>query len=860
MKRKISALLLLFTFFTSTASASVLGSQQIDYSSLLVGKNTTLIKNTFLSDQSGVGLQTEYYAEYTPNAAVRPVVVTGESIWGKRTISQAISYMERNHMYPMLGINASFFSFQTGVPMGHVITNGEITSKDTTQLDAVGFNQDGSGFVSSLGIVTTAHFGEYEFDIAHINKYCQPTTNVMTLFTDKFGTTTKTKSETINVILGDIEGNLSIGQTLTGIVEEIKTVSGEIQIPSGKIVLTINTTGNEWIKTVLAQLTTGEQITITNYAIADQERWNHAYNGLASEGKRLLTNGVVTGGLEAGAAPRTAVGVKADGTLIFYVIDGRQTGHSYGVKQATLAERLKELGCVDALNLDGGGSTSIAGVYPGQEAASVMNSPSEGTLRQVTNFIFLQNMEEPTETLGGLYLYPYSTHYLSGSRVQLYPAAVDANFHYTPAPDVTYAMENDLGNITPEGVLTLSGTGTAKVTVSSGEITGSAEYFTYENPTSISVYNAETKEKITSIKAAANTRIKLDGHAYYGKKYLESTPEAYYWQVDASVGSITKDGVLTLSPTDGVSGNLTVWKGDAVVNIPVTVNGGTNTVAPADYYPYSEIRVYQDKIRVDMYSYHQPIDLENSYVKVDGEVWSEREDVQKYEADNRHAVIEIPVSETFETGFHKILAKAQTIDRFSDLHKETVQNTVLANHFTDTTGHWAENTIAYMNLQNIVNGDVVNNQSVFYPDKSMTRAEFAVMMCNYLQIDASEYEEDESPFDDKNEIPAWASNAIKAMADIGIISGKQNGDRIYFAPTDRITRAETAAIIGRTLPDTLRAGELAFSDVSTIPAWAKQNMAVLTNAKFISGYPDKTIRPNGQVTRAEAVTILFNVY
>lgn len=68
----------------------------------------------------------------------------------------------------------------------------------------------------------------------------------------------------------------------------------------------------------------------------------------------LVENGAVVSGLQAGSAPRTAVGQKADGSLVFYTIDGRRSGHSIGATMTQVAQRLIELGCVTALCLDGG--------------------------------------------------------------------------------------------------------------------------------------------------------------------------------------------------------------------------------------------------------------------------------------------------------------------------------------------------------------------------------------------------------------------------------------------------------------------------------------------------------------------------
>jgi muramoyltetrapeptide carboxypeptidase len=57
--------------------------------------------------------------------------------------------------------------------------------------------------------------------------------------------------------------------------------------------------------------------------------------------------------------PRTALGVRADGTLLFLTVDGRQPDHSVGMSLPELTALLRELGAVDAINLDGGGSTTM---------------------------------------------------------------------------------------------------------------------------------------------------------------------------------------------------------------------------------------------------------------------------------------------------------------------------------------------------------------------------------------------------------------------------------------------------------------------------------------------------------------------
>lgn len=75
--------------------------------------------------------------------------------------------------------------------------------------------------------------------------------------------------------------------------------------------------------------------------------------------------------------PRTAVGVTGDGRLLLVVVDGRQPGYSVGMTLQELADLMASLGAVDALNLDGGGSSTmwVNGVR--------VNRPSDGVERGV---------------------------------------------------------------------------------------------------------------------------------------------------------------------------------------------------------------------------------------------------------------------------------------------------------------------------------------------------------------------------------------------------------------------------------------------------------------------------------------------
>lgn len=855
MKKKLCILVTLLAFSTQTVFASVLGNL-IDSTSMLIAPQTEYYNSTFLSTQKGVGNQTEYFTEYTPNPDTVPVVVTGESIWGTRTILQAMEYMQKNQMQPMIGINASYFSFSTGIPMGHVISNGEITSKDGTVLPSIGFREDGTAFVADLGIYTTATFGEYIVEVTHINKYCQNSTQVLTLYTDAFDTTTRAQPNTINILLSVPDEKLQIGNTVTATVEDIIYENGSVAIPAGKMVLTLNMDGNQWIKQLLQTLQIGDTVEIQSEATTNPELWNTAYNALGSEGKQLIKNGEIQSGFEAGAAPRTAVGITESGSVIFYVLDGRQQGYSYGAKQETIAKRMLELGCTDAINLDGGGSTSIAGVYPGSDTASVFNSPSEGSLRQVTNFIFLQNMQEATGVLDKLYIYPQSQNMLAGSSVQIETKAVDTSFYAMPEPqEITYSIKSGSGIVSQNGTVTAGADGgTLIVQAEGGGVTGTVSYTIVDTP-DITVYNAQNSKEITSIAETRGTEINLYAAASQNGLELTAQSEQFHWELSsAEIGEITQDGKLTLSDNIGAAGVIRITAGKTTKEIPVEVTGDTN--AP-DLYPYSEIREEDGTLFVDMYSYNAEFNQEACAILLDGNDITTADTMEVSAIDAQHIQYRYPL----DTGSHKVTVLSALQSGYKALHTwYTLAESDRENPFDDTQKHWAKGYIQYMHRAGVVNGIIEGNRLYFEPDTPITRSAFAVMMANFLGIDPEEYADvDLTVFADSDSIPAWSENAVKAMYSMGIISGSLDNGKLYFNPLKQITRAEIMAILARTLPDELRVADLEYADRKSIPGWAKDAAGILTNAGLVSGYTDNTIRPQNPVTRAEAAVMLFNV-
>lgn len=100
-----------------------------------------------------------------------------------------------------------------------------------------------------------------------------------------------------------------------------------------------------------------------------------------------ITAGVYNTEFSSTRHPRTAVGFTDDGKLILLVVDGRQTAHSNGASLADLAEILLALGATDAINLDGGGSSTMITYANG--SYKTRNKPSDGNLRAVFNSLVI---------------------------------------------------------------------------------------------------------------------------------------------------------------------------------------------------------------------------------------------------------------------------------------------------------------------------------------------------------------------------------------------------------------------------------------------------------------------------------------
>lgn len=838
IKRMISISLSLMMTVSISAHASVLGSETIKHARLDIGTGAVLETNVFYSDQAGVGLQTENFVEYTPNDTLVPVLINDEHIYGRVTASSLAGSLMSGGTYPTMLMNSDFFALQTGIPMSHQVIDGVLTVKDTSEMDAIGINEDGSAFISWLKLNTEITVNENTVPIEVVNKLRQP--YAIYMLDDKFADTTKASDPGLNVIIGSLSGDMTIGEEITGVVEQVLESEGEIEIPDGKIVLTADNRVTDNIMEQLKLFNVGDKVTIKTTAEGDA-RWNDAKHILGAWGGRIITNGSITETDEA-AAPRTAFGVKEDGTLVFYTLDGRTSGHSYGARLKTLAKRMLELGCTDTINLDGGGSTTLGAIYPGSDNFSIINTPSDGSERKVATFFGLINTAERTDKTDKLFIYPYMGNYLSGATAEFSVYGTDANYYKSPVPEgVVYTAPN--GSTSTDGKLTITGDGKVTVKAEAGGIETSVTLDCYETPTWISLRNADNNKKVDLLEIYCGESINLTAKASVGNKNLIADDSCFIWDCTEGIGTIDSNGYFTAADANA-SGEITVTAGDYKKKIPVTVSKKTS-------YPTIEFEeTGSGQVRVSFYpGAGYEINEDDIVIKTDGNTVE-----TKLTSSSMNLV--------FADGkTHRINITAMNSGGFKTVASYTLEGEQYENIFHDVAdNYWARKYITYMNNFKVVNGTPVGDKTMFYPASEITRGEFAVMVANMLKIDTTKFESESLGTADEAEIAPWCINHIKALSELGIMNGRQNGDKLVFDAKASLTRAEAATVISRLLPDNLQLTDTSFTDSADIPSWSKDAFTKLTSLKIMNGYEDGSICPLNRITRAEAIKMLYEIY
>ncbi|KAB8129191.1 hypothetical protein F9U64_15510 [Gracilibacillus oryzae] len=309
----------------------------------------------------------------------------------ERTSSQAKRNTSDGH-YVVGAINASFFHLGTAMNLvskdNKLIHAGEIfpgSDKYVNQPIAFGVNKSGRGIIDYYNIDMTYTHNGNTYDITSTNKlrYENETILYTPDFTSNYTDTNQYGKEIVVTV--PEKPTYEFGTTVTGTISKVreKGSTTNTAIPENGFVISGIGTGVDDLKNVKV----GDPITLS---IDVDDKWKNSQFMLAS-GPMLVKDGRVSMTMDPNSlnarirAPRTAVAIDKTGDRVYYItVDGRQSGYSTGMSLSEFARYLVDLGVDTALNLDGGGSTSMAVRYPGSQLATLANSPSDGYERAVS--------------------------------------------------------------------------------------------------------------------------------------------------------------------------------------------------------------------------------------------------------------------------------------------------------------------------------------------------------------------------------------------------------------------------------------------------------------------------------------------
>lgn len=275
------------------------------------------------------------------------------------------------------GINCDFFT--SGGPQYNprhmMIGDGEILWDTTLNRTVFGITENRTPFITKLNGSYSVTAGSSNRIIDHINRY--PGTDRLIMYNRFKGATTGTAAggTEIRIVpvngIGDWKANATISCKVLD-----KSSAGNMAFDSGEAVLY----GLGTAKTFLDAINVNDVISLNLQVITSPsgltniKQLTGGWTRLVLDGANCATSSVADegGAVPTSGEPRTAIGFnQAKDKIYFAVVDGREEGVSEGMTLTEMSDLMLYLGCYQALNLDGGGSSTMVG----NEA--LKNNPSD---------------------------------------------------------------------------------------------------------------------------------------------------------------------------------------------------------------------------------------------------------------------------------------------------------------------------------------------------------------------------------------------------------------------------------------------------------------------------------------------------
>lgn len=422
-------------------------------------------------------------------------------------------------------INADFFAGARPVSMH--IGDGQVARRETTNRPGIAFDSENRAAILIPTFTASVTVDGEVLPIAAVNE--ARGANQIVLYNRHIGTSTGTSSAGTEVIVRVANG-WSVNDTLSVVVEEVQTGVGDAPITEETAVLSASGSAAD----ALAEVSEGDTLRLfvgTQAGPTDLQQ-------MVSGQPYIVVDGEIDVGPRGDGVdrhPRTAVGLNADSTRFYMVtVDGRQA-ISAGMDLYELADFMVRIGVHTAINLDGGGSTTLV---VRNEMAN--RSSDGGNGRAVTNGL-LAISTAPEGELSSIRL-PFETvRIFRGESRHFEVEGIDE--FYNPVPYDTSALvfevDEKIGTIDEGGLLvTNTAPDTGFVYVRYGELADTMRVIVKD----VAHVTISPREAVTDTSRTLTFRVASRD----SDNIAQSVPASEFdWSVsDPAIGEITSEGVF----------------------------------------------------------------------------------------------------------------------------------------------------------------------------------------------------------------------------------------------------------------------------------------------------------------------------
>ena len=270
--------------------------------------------------------------ELAKNLELTPALSSETNLKSRRTITTIAKNNDA-----LVALNGTYFKFQTGVPLGTLMIDEKLYTGPVYDRVAMGIFEDGFD-VARVQLDAEIKGSGTTVKLDNINQPRMLSTHVL-VYTPEWGKYSPAAPK-YGVGLQVVDDKI------------VKASANALEIPQNGYVIS-------GPKSKLYALLNKKDVKLSIKTTPEWKGVKHIISGgpyLVKDGEVYVDMTAQKLGAIGGRNPRSAIGYTSDNNLILVAVDGRE-GSSIGMTLMELANFMKSLGCVNAMNLDGGGST-----------------------------------------------------------------------------------------------------------------------------------------------------------------------------------------------------------------------------------------------------------------------------------------------------------------------------------------------------------------------------------------------------------------------------------------------------------------------------------------------------------------------